>query len=144
MTRTISAEAALAWRMRSQRLAGGVRGGVADVVAGVVGLQAQDWPAALLGVRARSIRLRARDVDAAREEEMTVVRTSCMRGTLHLVASRDLRWLLALLGPVFIRASASRYRQLGLDEKTCLKAVSVISTAVERRGELTRAEIAQE
>jgi hypothetical protein len=47
---------------------------------------------------------RARTVDRA------LVRTWCMRGTFHLIASEDTGWLLALLGPVLI-AKAGRWRR---------------------------------
>ena len=39
-----------------------------------------------------------------------------MRGTLHVVAAEDVRWLLALVGPVFASANRARHAQLGLDD----------------------------
>jgi winged helix DNA-binding protein len=49
-------------------------------------------------------------------ESARLVRTWCMRGTLHLVAPEDFEWLLSLLGPLFVRADRRRLAQLGLDE----------------------------
>ena len=46
-----------------------------------------------------------------------VVRTWMLRGTLHVVAAGDLRWMLALLGARSIAGVAGRHRQLELDEQ---------------------------
>ena len=76
-------------RLRAQRLApqpGVAVGDVAGVVQALCGLQAQDAPAAALGVRVRSAGLVAADVERARVEERSVVRTWGPRGTLHLLA----------------------------------------------------------
>ena len=106
-------------RLRAQRLhpeAAREATNVAHLVRDLCGLQAQDLSAATLAVRPRSSGLTASDVERARLEERTIVRTWCMRGTLHLVAADDLGWLLPLLGPVFVRKSQRRYDQLGLNE----------------------------
>ena len=81
----------------------------------VVGLQAQDAGAASLGVRARLAGSTASAVDRARFEDRTIARVWCMRGTLHLVAAEDVRWLVALLGPVGLRRNAKRIAALGVD-----------------------------
>ncbi|MDQ3810465.1 MAG: winged helix DNA-binding domain-containing protein, partial [Chloroflexota bacterium] len=86
------------------------------LVGQVCGLQAQDPQAALLGARARAAGLTAAEVERARVEDRSVVVTWCWRGTLHLVATEDLSWILPLVGPVFVRASSRRYAALGLDE----------------------------
>lgn len=65
-----------------------------------------------------------------------------MRGTLHLLATEDLGWLLALLGPVFIRSGRRRRAELGLDEATCERGLRVMRDVLTQRGPLTRAEIA--
>ncbi|TMD83293.1 MAG: winged helix DNA-binding domain-containing protein, partial [Chloroflexi bacterium] len=59
----------------------------------VVGLQAQVLSAAALGMRVRSTGLRAGDVKRALNEDRSIVRSWLMRGTLHVVASDDIRWL---------------------------------------------------
>jgi len=73
----------------------------------VVGLQAQVLSAASLGLRVRSTGLHAGDVNRALNDERSIVRTWLMRGTLHVVAAEDLRWLVQRLGPVFVRAGAT-------------------------------------
>jgi len=115
---------------------------VRQVVKDLCGAQAQDASAAALAVRARCAGIVASDVEDARVQERSVVRTWCMRGTLHLLATEDLGWLLSLLGPVFVRSGRRRRTELGLDEDTCKRGVRVIRDALTNRGPLTRAEIA--
>jgi len=115
--------------------------GVAQVVRDLGGVQAQDAGAAALAVRARCAGLVAADVERARIQERSIVRTWCMRGTLHLVAAEDLGWLLGLLGPIFIRSSRGRRAELGLDEATGERAVRALRDVLEKQGPLTRAEI---
>src|ERR1700692_4987315 len=97
-------------RLRSQHLTDDtLRGGdVATVVRTVCALQAQAFDAARHQIRVRSEGLTASAVDHAFEEERSVVRTWLMRGTLHLCAADDLRWLLDVLGPAVNNFSASR------------------------------------
>jgi len=107
-------------------------------------VQAQDASAATLAVRVRSAGLTAADVEHARLGTRSVVRTWCMRGTLHLVATEDLGWLLTLLGPVFVEASRSRLTQLKLDEDTCAKGIRIIRNALAKQGPLIRHELARQ
>jgi DNA glycosylase AlkZ-like len=84
-----------------------------DLVARLVAVQAQDITAGPLALRARSKGLTAADVTAARADR-SVVRAWGPRGTLHLVASEDLGWLIALVGPQWINASMRRLAQEGV------------------------------
>ena len=73
------------------------------------GLQAQDAPAAALGVRARLAGddgLGGRRTPASRSARSPG--RGCMRGTLHLIPAEDARWMVALLGPIGLRKSARR------------------------------------
>jgi len=65
-----------------------------------------------------------------------------MRGTLHLVASEDVRWMLSLLGPVMIGKSKRRLRELGLDGEAGAKAVAALRDALDVHGPMSRAEVA--
>ena len=78
-------------------------------------MQAQDYRGGLWSVGARTARLTEADVEAALSERQ-IVRTWPMRGTLHLVAAEDARWLPTLLGPRASQAAAGRRRNLGLDD----------------------------
>lgn len=145
MARKLSPEQIRLLRLRSQRLhpqAARSVSGVAQLVTEVGGLQAQELSSATLAVRPRSNNLAAADVKKAREDDRFIVLTWCMRGTLHLVPVEDLSWLLPLFGPVFIRKSYRRYKQLGLDQETRRRATSEIREALSQRGPLIRAELA--
>lgn len=75
------------------------RGALVRVLGAMGGAQAQMLPAAYISLWARVRDMRRRDVQAAGEQRM-VVRTWCMRRTLHLVPSDDLA--------VFVRGTARR------------------------------------
>ena len=113
----------------------------AAILRQVVGLQAQVLSAAALGIRVRSTGLRAGDVNRALLDDRSIVRTWLMRGTLHLVAADDIRWLVHLLGPVFARASASRHAQLGLDDDLKTRGVAALRTILADAGPMTRHEL---
>ena len=109
-------------RLRAQRLTpqpSGAETSVAQVVKDLCGIQAQEAPAAALSIRVRSAGLVAADVERARVEERTITRTWGLRGTLHLLATEDLGWLIPLLGPVFIAGDRRRRAELGLPRRTC-------------------------
>jgi len=105
------------------------------------GLQAQVLSAAALGLRVRSTGLHVRDVNRALVDDRSIVRTWLMRGTLHLVAADDIRWLVQLLGPVFARAGARRHTQLGLDDDLKTRGVAGIRRILADSGPLTRDEL---
>jgi hypothetical protein len=134
-------------RLRAQRLSpksADVTTSVAQVVKDLCGIQAQDALAATLAVRVRSTGLVAADVERARVQERTVVRTWGQRGTLHLLAREDLGWLLPLLGPVFIAAGRRRRAELGLDDDTCARGIRIIRNVLASQGPLTRAELVEQ
>ncbi len=76
-------------------------GSAAGVVSRVVGVQAQDYGAAALSVRARTSGLDITDVDDALGDHGSMVLTWSLRGTRHLHCKGDVRWLVGLLGPRF-------------------------------------------
>jgi hypothetical protein len=119
-------------RLRSQHLTDDTRmdGDVATVVRAVCALQAQAFDAARHQVRVRSAGVTAAAVDRAFEQERSVVRTWLMRGTLHLCAADDLRWLIDVFGPAVNRFGASRRRNLGLNDATCVRGVAVMRKAL--------------
>jgi len=134
-------------RLRAQRLTpkpGDMTSGVAHLVKELCGIQAQDARAATLALRVRSAGLIAADVERARVQERTIIRTWGQRGTLHLLATEDLGWLLPLFGPVFIAGSRRRRAELGLDEDTCTRGIRVIRDVLASHGALTRAELVEQ
>jgi hypothetical protein len=134
-------------RLRAQRLiSAGTKASdsVAQLVRDVCGVQAQEPPAAVLAVWVRRGGLVASQVEDARLHERSILRTWCMRGTLHLLATEDLGWLVPLLGPVFVRKSQRRYAELGLTEEICTNATRAIRGILGNQGPLTRAELAEQ
>ncbi len=115
---------------------------VDHVLQAVCGVQAQELPAALLSVRARSRGLASADVEQARQAARTIVRTWLMRGTLHLAAAADAAWLVPFLAPNFIPADRRRMAELGWDEPRVSRGLRLLRDALEERGALTRPEIA--
>ena len=115
---------------------------VAQIVREAAGLQAQDAAAGIRSVWARGTGLVVEDVAHARVEARTVVRTWAMRGTLHLLAAADVRWSLALFGPVFLRGDRRRREQLGLDGAVCARAMGLMRDAIIAEGPRTRADLA--
>lgn len=113
---------------------------VVDAVRHVVALQGQDVRATRLAVRARTTGLTAAAVDdaVARGE---VVRTWAMRGTLHLLAAADLRWVTNTFGPYFRDRQRPRRLRLGLDDAACEHGVRRLQTFL--REPMTRAEIVE-
>lgn len=142
MRQEISPEQVRRYRMLAQRLHPRADTGVAQLVRGLGGIQAQDRSAAMLAIRARSRGLVADDVRRAREVERSVVLTWAMRGTMHLVAAEDVGWLLALLGSLFIAKNQRRYRELGLDGEVRARATQIIREALAARNPQTRPELA--
>jgi hypothetical protein len=132
-------------RLRSQRLDGEAHSGWSDpagLLYEVCGVQAQEARAAELALWVRGSGPTAAHVERARIEDRSIVRTWCMRGTIHLLASEDLGWLMPLLGPVFVRKSARRYAELGLSEEICRRAVAAISDILNKDSPLSRGELA--
>ena len=97
-----------------------------EAVQAVVGIQAQSTPAMMLALRARVRELEVEAVERAIAESRTLARTWTMRGTLHLQAAADFRWLVGLLGPVFMAQGKGRRLQLGLDEDTVERGIRAI------------------
>lgn len=99
-------------RLASQQLAGGAAS-VPELVRWMTAMQAQDMPAALWAVGARVPGAGLSDVRAAIDTG-AVVRSWPMRGTLHLVAPEDLRWMLDLTAERLTKSIAARHRQLDI------------------------------
>ena len=104
-------------------------------------MQAQEYEQAKWAVGLRSPGTTEADIETLLADG-EILRSHPMRGTHHFVARDDLRWLMALMGPVMIARSANRNRQLELDEKTLARCMMVIGKALAGGNHLTRAELA--
>ena len=102
-------------RLQNQSIAGTLFEKPADAVARMGAVQAQDYPGALWAVGLRTHNAAEKDIEQAIRER-TIIRTWTLRGTLHIVAAADIRWLLDLLGPRLLAGARGRHQQLGLDD----------------------------
>lgn len=130
-----------ALRIRAQHLVvRAPRDEMADVVRSLCGVNAQSEPAMMLSLRARVEGLEAADIVQAIEQKR-LVRTWAMRGTLHLLDSDDLGWMVSLLGPRIISRGRRRRLELGLTDDILAKILDEIP-AILNDGPLTRSELA--
>jgi hypothetical protein len=111
-----------------------------DVVRHLVAVQAQDYCGGLwaAGLRARGATERTVEEAIA---DRSILRTWPMRGTLHLVAAEDARWMLRLLAPRVVASLAGRHRQLELQPADFLRARKAFEKALRDGGMLTREEM---
>lgn len=72
-----------------------------------------------------------------------IVRTWPMRGTLHLVAAEDVRWMQALLTPRIIASSVGHRKKLGIDDAKLQRAETIIRSELSGGKRMTRAELFQ-
>src|SRR5215211_1636304 len=113
-----------------------------EIARATAGIQAQDQPAARLSFRSRSRDLTAAEIDRARNEERSLLRTWVMRMTIHLIPAEDAGWMLPLFEPGIERWSRRRLGQLGMSEASLDKAHRGIAAALGDEGPLTRSELA--
>ena len=135
----LSPERLRAARWHALRL-DGTAGTVAEVAAHLGGLQAQAAPPARMAVRPRTAGLTGGAVDRACADR-DVTRTWAMRGTLHMIATADVRWMTDVFGPVFVRRDHRRRLQLGLGDDLCERALTALAAILAGSNPLTRAEL---
>lgn len=126
-------------RLAAQLLSGPPARRAVDVVRRLLAVQGQDPRGARLAIRARSIGLRAADVDNALTTERSLVITWFNRGTLHLVHRDDYWWLHALTTPQLFTGNARRLAEEGVSPEAAERGVAVIEHSLSAEGPLTRA-----
>ncbi|HEY5924625.1 MAG TPA: winged helix DNA-binding domain-containing protein [Kofleriaceae bacterium] len=126
-------------RLHNQQLAKPALAPV-DVVAAFGAMQAQEYAFAKWAIGLRSPGTTDADIEKL-VSDGKILRTHPMRMTHHFVAPADIRWLIALLGPVMIKRAAKRSADLGLDDKTVGKSHEVLAKALAGGKHLGRAEI---
>jgi hypothetical protein len=127
----------LAHRLHNQLLTNTPFRRIGEVVGWMGAMQAQDFPGAKWSIALRTPAANEQDIEQAitgRE----IVRTWPMRGTLHFVAAKDIRWMLKLLTPRIISNAAGRYRQLELDEIVFSKTRKILTRVLQDGKILTR------
>jgi hypothetical protein len=124
-------------RLVAQRIAGPGLPSAAETVRRLTAVQGQDYPGALTSVALRTAGRLRKDVEAALDGG-EIVRSWPMRGTLHLVAAEDLRWLLELLGPRLVAGAATRRERLELTEADAERARELAVGALSGGGRMRR------
>lgn len=109
----------------------------AEVVAALGAMQAQDYGGALWAIGLRLPGATEAAVERAIAER-TIVRTWPMRGTLHLVASADARWMLELLTPRVLEAARKRHAELEIDDAFLRRVRKILVRALQGGRQLTR------
>ncbi|WP_127782604.1 winged helix DNA-binding domain-containing protein [Rhodococcus sp. X156] len=127
-------------RLAAQRLVGPRAATAAEAVRWMGAVQAQDHPGSLTSVALRTAAGTRADVVAALDAG-EVVRTWPMRGTLHLLPAEDVAWMLPLLTPRVVAASAGRRRSLGLTEDDLDRAGQLAEQALAGGAGLARSEL---
>jgi hypothetical protein len=115
-----------------------------DAVKALCGVQAQLPSAMELALRARVKNLTVEDIGASRVEDRTLVRTWCMRGSLHLLAADDLDWQLSTVAPA-VRRSSWRWfeRKHGLDREYVSQILDEAHQVLRTNGPTSRTELMQ-
>jgi hypothetical protein len=104
-------------RLARQRISSALDGEVAGTVRHLLAVQAQDHHAALWAIGLRTQLADEAGIERAIQQRR-IVRSWPMRGTLHLVAAEDLRWMLALMAARIIALDSKRIeRDFGLHER---------------------------
>lgn len=112
----------------------------AEVVGWLGAIQGQDYSGAQWAIGLRLSGSTSIVIEQAIAEH-AIVRTWLLRGTLHLVAAEDIRWMLALIAPHVIAGNARRYKQLALDVGTMARSTDILAEALQGGRERDRAEL---
>ena len=109
-------------------------------VRSIVGVNAQLVSAMALSLRARVAGLTWEALETSRVERRALVRTWCMRGTLHLLPAEDLDELLSAISPADVRF-AWRWleKRAGLTGERARLVADTTYQVLKRDGPLTRA-----
>jgi hypothetical protein len=114
---SISWDQAAAFRLRRQRLAGTEKATLPALVRALNGVQAQVMSAAELALRVRTAGITSQDIHTALWQRRSLVRTSAMRQTLHLLPSSDLSLYIAALRPSRMGALMRGIEKFGVTER---------------------------
>ncbi len=128
-------------RLAALRLVGPPCATPADAVSVLGAAQGQDLPGVLSSIAMRTASGDAEEVRRAFDDG-EIVRSWPMRRTLHVVAARDLGWMLPLATARPLAEAAKRRPQLGLADGTVERAGEAARELLAGGGRATRAELA--
>ncbi len=129
-------------RLAAQGLLGPGFQSVPEAVRRMTAMQAQDLQAVLWAVGQRVPGSRIDDVRGALDRG-EIVRSWPMRGTLHMLAPEDLKWMLAITSDRLIQGLARRHRELEITaadvDAAAATALQLVSGGAASRAELFQA-----
>lgn len=128
-------------RAATQALTGSAFTAATAVIEWLGAVQAQDYPLAAWSVAQRLAGGTLADVEAALATG-AILRTHILRPTWHFVPRDDLRWMQELTAPRVLALMKHADRRDGIDAALLSRSTTAIARAIERRGHLTRKEIA--
>ncbi|MEJ1241798.1 winged helix DNA-binding domain-containing protein [Chryseolinea sp. T2] len=127
-------------RLKNQWLVESPAQSPSDVVRQLLAVQAQDYLGSMWAIGQR---LPGSDETIVERSiaNGSLIRTWPMRGTLHLVAAEDARWLCDFLAARVLPKTRSVYQKAGLDSSVFKKSERLIIKALEKEPVLTRDEM---
>src|SRR5262249_45895449 len=132
------------WRLRSQHLVWPHAVSAGEAIGSLLAVQAENSSQAAWAVASRTSNPDQADL-AALLDHGTGLRTHVLRPTWHFVRAEDAGWLLDLTGPRIRRVTGQQLRNAhGLDGRSIDHAVTGVTEALASRGQLTRAQLADE
>jgi hypothetical protein len=132
------------WRLRSQNLVWPHAVSAREAIGSLLAVQAENPSQAAWAVASRTQKPDQADL-ATLLSDGAVLRTHVLRPTWHYVRAEDIGWLLDLTGPRIRRVTGQQLRNAhGLDERSIDRAVAAVTEALASRGQLTRAQLADE
>ncbi|PSL50167.1 winged helix DNA-binding protein [Chitinophaga niastensis] len=111
-----------------------------EVVSWFGAMQSQEYANSKWGIGVRLPGSTDADIEKAISNK-SIVRTSALRGTLHLMAAEDIRWILTLIQPNVMTRMRSIERKLGMDDHLFDKTNQLIKKALEGGQQLIRKEL---
>ncbi|MGF6925790.1 hypothetical protein QFZ48_001290 [Chitinophaga sp. W2I13] len=111
-----------------------------DIVAFFGAMQAQEHANSKWGIGVRLPGSTDADIEKAISNK-SIIRTTAFRGTLHLLAAADVRWILQLIAPTIKARMGSMMRKLDMDNALLQKTNQYIAKALQGGNHLTRKEL---
>lgn len=129
-----------AFRAIRHRLVNQGRANLTTVCQNVCGIQAQVMAAAQIALWARRHDLTRADIDSALYKRRALVKTSCMRGTLHLLPASDFSIYISALKRSRVEALRRILSKFGITQKEADAMTDAVLEAL-RSGPVTQREL---
>lgn len=126
-------------RLASQLLSNATCQTPEEVVTWMGAIQAQDYKMSKLAIGLRCKAGNDQLIEASIDQGK-LIRTHILRPTWHLVAAKDIHWLLELSAPRLKKQLASRHRELKLSDADLNKSMDVLAAHLSNHNYLYRSQ----